>query len=222
MRLVQVGLRSMWWCLLVSACLVFSGLSNAARGADDPVGGEHAAEGDHHGAEHGDPQPLVVDPDLAIFTAIVFLLLLAILAKFAWKPIMAALAQREESIASDIDAAKKSHQEAQALLAQYEQKLASSADEVRQIIEEARRDAEHTREQIVAEAKEAAATERQRALREIETATDQSLAHLSQASADLAVQLAGKIVRAQLNPEDHSNLVREAMEQFSQAKPSDN
>ncbi len=86
--------------------------------------------------------PLVFDPDLAIFTAIVFLLLLVVLSLFAWKPLMAGLDAREKSIADMIDQAKRRSEEAGLKLQQYEQRLAAAAAEAQGMVEKARRDAQ--------------------------------------------------------------------------------
>src|SRR5687768_11894973 len=82
----------------------------------DEHGGDHAA-GDHGG--HGNTNPLSVDPDLAIFTAIVFLCLFLVLSKFAWRPIMHGLEAREKHVAGEIAAAEERHREAQELLAKH-------------------------------------------------------------------------------------------------------
>ena len=85
-----------------------------------------------------------------------FLLLFAILSKFAWPQIAAAIDERERKIADDIAAAAEKHEEAKRLLAEHEAKLAAAAGEVRALLDEARRDAEHTKNSIVAEARKAA------------------------------------------------------------------
>ena len=168
------------------------------------------------------PDPLSFDPDLAIFTAVVFLLLLAILGKFAWKPIIEGLEKRERHIADNIAAAERAGEEARRTMAEYQAKLASAADEVRGMLEEARRDAEHTKQEIVAEAKAAASAEHDRQMREIRTATDSALKQLAEQSATLATDLAGKIIRQKLNPQDHQKLIREAVEKFAARQPSRN
>src|SRR4051794_39249210 len=77
-------------------------------------------------AEHeSGPNPLAFDPDLAIFTGIVFLLLVGILGKFAWPQITAALDERERKIEANIVAAQSQNDEAKRLLAEHEAKLAS-------------------------------------------------------------------------------------------------
>ena len=119
-----------------------------------------SSEADHsvahpHGqaAKSDPPSPMTFDPDLAIFSAIVFLLLLGILGKFAWPAIVTALEEREQSIADNISSASAKHEEAKQLLSEHEAKLALASGEVRELLEEARRDAEHTKSQIVDEAK---------------------------------------------------------------------
>ena len=150
-----------------------------------------------------------------------FVLLLAVLWKFAWGPILAGLEKREHAIADDIADAKRQHEEANALVAKYEARLAAAGDEVRGILDEARRNAERAKQSILAEAKQGAEAERLRALHEIESATDGALRSLAERSAQLAVELAGKIVRHNLTPADHARLVDEAVEKFA-VTPSKN
>ena len=89
-------------------------------------------------------------------------------------------------------------------------------------MEEARRDAEHTKQAILAEAKAGAEAERNRALQDIETATDQALKSLAERSAELAVELAGKILQSKLSAADHARLIQEAMAKFPQSTASSN
>ncbi|MDA7978267.1 MAG: F0F1 ATP synthase subunit B [Pirellulales bacterium] len=166
--------------------------------------------------------PLNWSNDSAIYTAIGFLLLFLVLWRFAWGPISEGLQKREQGIADHIAAAERQNEEAKGILAQYEAKLADAAGEVRELLEEARRDAEHTKEEIVAAAKSEAQAEKSRALNEINTARDQALKDLAERSADMAVDLAGRIVQAKMTKEDHATLIRDAVGNFAQSKPSDN
>jgi len=196
-----------------------------ARGAHEVAPGHDAAGAAAHEPDlgHANAGPQLEDPsefkyDLAIYTFIVFVLLLLILGKFAWPVIIEALEEREKRIAGQIEAAEQKHAEARELLAQHEAKLAQAADEVRGLMEEARRDAEAVKAQILAEAKAAAQAEHDRVLREVRNATDGALRELSERSARLAVELAGKIVQQQLNESDHERLIRDAIAKF----PSNN
>lgn len=200
--------------LLIS--LIMSATSFAAE--------EHSPADVAHqeGAEAESPNPMAIDPDLAIWTFVVFIVLLLVLSKFAWGPIVEALENREKGIADNIAAAEATKEEARRLLADYERKLADASNEVRELLEEARRDAEHTKGQILAEAKAAAEAEHRRATREVNSAKDVALHAIAEAGADMAVDLASRIVKKQLNAADHTQLIREAVAQFPQTKPSEN
>ena len=149
-----------------------------------------------------------------------FIGLLLVLAKFAWGPIVAGLQKREQGIADNIAAAQRSYDEAKAYLAEYEKKLANAANEVRLMMEEARRNAEAAKQEIIAEAKQAARQEQERGQHEVRVAMDQALKELSERSTNMAVELAGKIVQAQLKPTDHARLVQEAIGKFAMNGPS--
>jgi F-type H+-transporting ATPase subunit b len=152
--------------------------------------------------------------DSAIATMLVFLCLLALLSKFAWRPVMALLEARERSIAAMIDDAKRSSEQAAEQLRQYEARLAAAADEARGIVDQARKEAEAAKVRIVAEAQDVALRERQRAIDDITTAKHAALQEMTQNSVNLAVALAGQLIRKQLRPEDHTQLIREMVDQF--------
>lgn len=90
--------------------------------------------------------------------------------------------------------------------------------EVRAILDEARRDAEYTKSEIVAKAKAEAATETARGLREISTAKDQALDELAKVAVDQALALAGKLLQQKLQPGDHARLIDDALGKFSTSK----
>jgi F-type H+-transporting ATPase subunit b len=184
---------------------------HAAADHGDAHGGHGAHDPGHGNAEAGLENMAEFRTDLALYTFVVFLLLVAILSAGAWPKISKALVEREKRIEADLAAAEAKHQEAKQLLAQHEAKLASAAAEVKAILEEARRDAEHTREHIVAEARDAAQRERDRAVRDIEFAADHAMKNLAETSANLAVELAGKVIRESINPAKQQELVRTAL-----------
>jgi F-type H+-transporting ATPase subunit b len=174
-------------------------------------------------AEHeSGPNPLAFDPDLAVFTAIVFLLLVAILGKFAWPQITAALDERERKIADNIAAAEARHEDAKRLLAEHEAKLAAAAGEVREMLEQARRDAESTRKRIETDGQTAAKAELDRAVREIGRARDAAIEELAVSSANVAIDLARRVVRDEISPDRQKQIVREALSKLSSATPSQN
>jgi F-type H+-transporting ATPase subunit b len=191
------------------------------------------ASGDHgHGPEigHAAPagttqeafeSPAWFQTDLAVWSFAVFLALLALLTKFAWKPIMEGLEKREEGIARQIADTKAANEEAKRMLASYERRLSEAADEVRGMLEEARRDAEATRQTIVAEARKAADDEKARAKHEIHLAKDDALAQIAEKAGHLAVEVAGKFLRDKLGADDQARLVRDSVASLSR-RPSVN
>jgi F-type H+-transporting ATPase subunit b len=166
--------------------------------------------------------PVNLRTDLAIFTFIVFVLLLLLLWIFAWGPIARKLDEREQRIADNIAAAQRQNDEAKRILVEHQKILDGVQGEVRAILDEARRDAQHTQDEILAKAREEAQRERDRSLREIDLATQAALKELGEKSVDLAVQLAGKIVSSKLSPDDHERMVKDAVARFGKADPSRN
>lgn len=169
------------------------------------------------GAEQSGPNatnPLTADPDLAVFTFIIFVLLLGVLYLLAWKPLTTGLELRERSIADMIDQAKRDNEAAGKKLEEYEQKLAAAAVEAREVMDQARRDAEKTGEKLVADARAEADKERQRALTDIEEAKNTAIQEVADQSAELAFTLARKLIHKELKPEDHASLIQESLKQF--------
>ena len=230
------------WLVFAFAVVPFGIASDASEAAGEPgreefsqhvpktAEGRDGAEAGHapggHATldlSHADGGPDQENPaqwkaDLAIYTFVVFVLLLAVLWKFAWGPIISGLEKREKAIGDRIDQAQQSADQARAQLREYQAKLAGAADEVRGLLEQARKDADAQKQTIVAEAQEAARAERDRALEEIEVAKNQALGELAEQSVDTAIELAGRIVRRQLTAEDHARLVQESLQNL----PSEN
>jgi F-type H+-transporting ATPase subunit b len=156
--------------------------------------------------------------DLAIWTAVVFLCLLAVLWKAAWKPIAEGLDKREHNIADQIAQAEAAHQKARDLLAEHERKLAAAQDEVRVILDQGRRDAESAGHELIDKAKAEAKTEYDRAAKQIDAAAAAAVKELAGLSANMAVELAGKIVLAQIKPGDHARLIEQTVAGFVNTK----
>ncbi len=197
-----MGNRALFWLLAVAI-----GLALAA-----PVAASEPAPADGGGMNPFAPSALKAD--LALWTAVVFLCVLAILAVFAWKPLMAGLDKREQGIADQIAQAEAANQKAKDVLADYQRKLAEAKDDVRGILDQGRRDAETLGRELLDKAKEEASAEHVRALKEIETAADAAVRKLADQSAAMAVELAGKIVHAKLNPAEHARLIEQAVGGF--------
>ncbi len=149
--------------------------------------------------------------DLSVWTIVVFLVLLIVLAKFAWKPMLAGLKEREDSIHHAMEEAKAAKEEATKLRAELQAEIVKARAEGQAIRDETRRDAERLREEIMGKAKAEMQAERERLRTDMETARDQVLAELWAQTAQLSTMIAAKAVRRQITIEDQNRLVDEAL-----------
>ena len=220
-------------CLTVAILAIGPLSSRPSNAMASPAAHASDSHGDHghvpeigHNAPAGVSQkdfesPAWFQTDLAVWSFAVFLALLGLLTKFAWKPIMQGLEKREEGIARQIAETKAANEEAKRMLVSYERRLAEASEEVRGMLEEARRDADVTRQSIVAEARKAAEDERNRATHEIRLAKDDALSQIAAKAGELAVEVAVKFLREKLGQDDQARLVRESVASLS-SRPSVN
>ncbi len=156
----------------------------------------------------------------AIATAVIFLLLLALLYKMAWGPILQGLQDRENRIKNDLEDAEAAARKANATLMEYQKKLADAAAEAQRQIEQARAEAQKVATQIRTEAEADIRGQRQRAIREIESAKQQALSDLYDQAATLSTQIAGRILQRELNEADHQALISESLAELTDGKRS--
>ena len=134
-----------------------------------------------------------------------------VLGKFAWKPILKALQDRESFIHDSLAAAKRDREEAEARLKEYADKLVGARQEATAIVDEARRDAEAVKRKVIAEAQEEKAKELERAKREITIAKETAVKELYAQAAKLSTDLASKVLRREVNAQDHERLIRDSI-----------
>lgn len=146
-----------------------------------------------------------------LWTLVVFGLVLWVLSRFAWGPILTGLQGREKFIRDSLEQARSDRDAAQETLARYEEKLARARGEVEAILEEARRDAAVLRDREESAAREEARTILERARREISLATETAVAELYERAASLATIAASRILERELEPADHERLIAESI-----------
>ncbi|HEX4956362.1 MAG TPA: F0F1 ATP synthase subunit B [Thermoanaerobaculia bacterium] len=155
--------------------------------------------------------PFAGDLGNALWTLVIFGIVLFVLGKFAWGPILKGLQDREDFIKKSLEDAKRDRDEAEARLKEYEQRLREARAEATAIVEEGRRDAEAAKARILEAAKEESGRQIERAKREIGIARDTAIKELYAQAAHLATDVASRIIRQELKPEDHARLVNEAI-----------
>jgi F-type H+-transporting ATPase subunit b len=174
-----------------------------------------AAEGE--GAE----APNLFSGDLgnSVWTLLIFAVVLVVLGKYAWGPILKSLQARETFIAEALEKAKREHEVAEQRLRTYEEKLAQARVEASAIVDEGRRDAEVLKNRILDEARAEAEKERERTRREIRIATDTATKELYTLASRLATDMAGRIVGKVLTPQDQERLIAESIAELNAAAP---
>lgn len=165
--------------------------------------------------EHGaptDPSLFAGDVGNALWTLVIFLVVVFVLGKFAWGPLLGALQRREQFIRDALADAKRDREEAEARLAEYERRLAEARAEASGIVDEGRRDAEVVKGRIEREAREEADRMIERARREIELAKTAAIKELYGKTAEMATEIATKVVRREISAADHQKLIAEALD----------
>jgi F-type H+-transporting ATPase subunit b len=168
--------------------------------------------------EGGSLSPFAGDIGNALWTLVIFGLVVFILGKFAWGPLLSSLQERENFIADALGAAKRDREEAEARLREYTERLTAARGEATAIVDESRRDAEVVKRRIEEETHAEAGRILERAKREIGIAKDTALKELYSASAQLSTELASKVLQREINPQDHERLIRDSIAALAEKK----
>ena len=152
---------------------------------------------------------MLLDPHagLIAWTIITFVVVLIILKRFVWSPLLEALDERQRRIRDALEGAEQARDEAQAALADHQKALAGAESEAREIVAQAREAGERVRTDIIDDARRDAEQTVEQALRSIESEKQAALSELRREVADLAVRAAGEIVNANLDDERNRQLV---------------
>ena len=157
----------------------------------------------------------------AVWTLVIFIIVVILLGKFAWGPVLGLLQQREEFIHRSLSDAKRDRDEAEGRLKEYAAKLQSAQREAIGIIEEARRDAERLRDELRERAKSEADTLIKNAERQVQLETSRALQQIRKEAVDLSVAIASKLLQRNISPADNERLINDAMKQIeSTAQPN--
>jgi F-type H+-transporting ATPase subunit b len=170
--------------------------------------------------ESHSPNLLAPNYGLMFWTLIIFAALLFVLAKFAFKPITAAVEARERALQDAIDAAKRDREEAALLLAQHRAALDASRGEGQKLIADARAAAERVRTELVEQAHAEQARMLERARAEIGAERAKAIAELRREAVDLAIIGAGKVIGQNLDRDANRKLVESFLESVSPAAVS--
>jgi F-type H+-transporting ATPase subunit b len=165
--------------------------------------------------------PLVQpDPGLYIWTIATFLVLLWLLAKFAWRPLLAALERRQETIRKSLDDAQQARQELERLNVESRKILAEARVQSDSIVSQTRSDAARLRDELKQKAQSEAAGIIKNAERQIEMETQRALQQIRNEAVDLSVMIASKLLERNVTREDNERLIEETFKQIEARQPS--
>ena len=163
--------------------------------------------------------PLVTfDPGLFIWTIITFLVLVALLAKFAWKPLLQALDARQEVIRKSLEDAQSAKRELERLQQESSQILRTARGEAESIVSKSWSDAEKLREEMKVKAKTEADAIVKEAQRQIEIETGRALRQIRNEVADMSIAIASKVIQRNVSRADNDRLIQETLQQMDSGK----
>jgi F-type H+-transporting ATPase subunit b len=213
--------------VLIATLALVAGRAVAAEGPSHTAetaakGAEHGgvSSGEAHGGHiEGDERLVPIPPTRdtyvsAVWVIIIFLVMLAILYKTAWKQVLAGLKARESRIRQDIAEAEASRTKAEATLREYNAQLAAAEAKARDILAKSTIDAEKLATTIRMQAQNEAEQIKERTTREIEVAAKQAKADFREYAATVATNAAEQILRRNLNEQDQRDLVNRSLDQL--------
>jgi len=153
--------------------------------------------------------PSLITPAVSemIWGGLAFLIVLLLLAKFAFPALKKGVKAREEKIRSDLEGAEHARQEAEEERARYQAQIADARGEANRIVEEARVAADQVRQDLTSRAEQEAAQIRARATDDIQAARERALADLRAQVADISIELAEKIVERNIDRSAQEQLI---------------
>lgn len=160
-------------------------------------------------AEPGDTNLLSLHGGLMFWTLVIFVILLFVLSKFAFKPITAAVIAREQALQKAIDDAKRDREEAARVLAEHRAALDAARGDAQRLIVEGREAGERVRAEIVEQARAEHQEMMERVRREIASEKDRAIAELRREAVDLAIKGAGKVIERNFDDAANRKLVED-------------
>ena len=159
-----------------------------------------------------------IAPWTMIFTWINLIILVFVMKKFLFKPVMNIFSQREQEVDSMYEKAEEAQKNAEALEKEYTESLSGAKEEAARIIKDATKEATLKGEQIVSDAKKDAAAVRSKAEKDIEREKQAAVNEIRDDIASIAVSVAEKVIEKDINEKDHEKLVEDFINSWGDNK----
>ena len=148
---------------------------------------------------------LVLDPGLFVWTILSFLLLMFLLSKFAWKPLLKMLNEREEKIRTAIEKAENAEKKLETLNEQGEKILSDARSESQKLLLSTKETAQNLKEEIEREAKQKATSIIDQARVQIQAEKNQVLSEIKNELSSFSIMIAEKLIKKNINKDDNMN-----------------
>lgn len=158
------------------------------------------------------------EPGMMIWTVIIFGVLLVVLRKIAWKPLLTMLDEREKKIKDALEQAQKTQRETELVLAENQRRTDEALQKADEIMQQARQDAERQRARMLEEAKAESRRVTEQGIRRIEAEQRTAMAEVRRQAADLAILAAGRLIQVSLTEEQQKQIVEEFLSQVPEKR----
>jgi F-type H+-transporting ATPase subunit b len=170
-----------------------------------------------HGAAGGSPNLLDPHYGLMFWTLIIFVILLFVLSRYAFKPLTAAVEARERALEDAIEGARRDREEAARLLAEQRQAIEASRGEAQKLIADARATSERMRAELLEQTRVQQAELIERARRDIDAERDRAIGDLRREAVDLALAGASRVIERNLDDAGNRQIVERFLGSLSPA-----
>ncbi len=165
----------------------------------------------------------LIQPDTGtiIWTVITFVILAFLLARFAWKPLLQLLEERERTVKDSLEQARKAREDSEAALKKNQELLSNARRETAAIIEQGKREAEELRGELLARARQDAQDLVEQGRKQVQFEQKQAIESLRRQVADLAIGAAERLVVQSLDESRQRKLVEEYMRDLPASLPGE-
>ena len=157
-----------------------------------------------------------VTPGLYIWTIITFLLLFYVLAKFAWKPLLGMLEERENLIKTSLNNAETARKELEKINLESEAIITKARTDAQSILSDGKAAAEKIKDDTVAKAKEEANKIKEEAKLQFKAEKDKAISDIKKEVVDLSISVAEKLINKNISEQDNSSLIEESLKEIKQ------
>ncbi len=157
---------------------------------------------------------LTPNPGLIFWTIVTFVVLVLVLGKTAWGPLIQLLDEREQKIRESLEKAEIAQKQADEAISKQEELLAEARDEAQEIIARSKKMAEGLKEDIISKAKAEADSMLERAKREITLEREKAVDELRRLAVDLSITATKKVIGKALTEKDHEKIVSESLQEM--------